>query len=343
MQKHMNFILLVLTAFLAMDASASHQLQTQKVQFKQVVKSYYLDGVVEAELGTTISSQTNGQVLKVLFDVNDDVKKGEVVVLIDDTQQQATLRRAKANEKEAEARLSEARQEYERVKAIYAKKVVSKSAFDKAQAALKSAKARLESARAARAQAEESLAYTRVKAPFSGVLTKRLIDKGAQVNVGTPLVSGVSLEKLRVKTYVPQSIYKSVYQHQQASILFDDQIIVSKDMTFFPFADPVSHSFELRIQLPNNQANLRPGMAVKVAMVVSSEKKLVIPQQAVAYRGEVTGVYVKDDTGLHFRHVRLGHKPNSNEVTVLSGLDANDNVVLDPVAAAIQIKQAITH
>jgi len=323
------------------NASALSGLESEAARLKEVPTSYMLDGIVEAELSTTISAQTNGLVKQVRFDVDDIVKKNEIVVVIDDTQQKASYQQALAAEKEARAHLNEAQLEYDRVKKVYAKKVVSKSAFDKAAAALASARARVDSAAAARSKARESLDYTRVRAPFSGVLTARLVEEGERVNVGTQLVSGVSLERLRVRTHVPQSIFQAVRDHKYAIVVTADSEIVSRDMTFFPFADPLSHSFELRVRIPLTEKSLRPGMFVKVAMEISRDQKVVIPFNSVAFRGEVTGVYVLDGDQLHFRHVRLGRRLADNEVVVLAGINVGDMVVTDPVAAAIEIKKSV--
>jgi RND family efflux transporter MFP subunit len=315
-------------------------LESEPVRSKPVSTSYFLEGVVEAELRTTISSQTGGVVEKILFDVNDFVRKDEVVVVIDNKQQTAGLKQAQAAEREARALLQEAQGEFNRIQEVYQKNVVSKAEFDRANAALKTARARNESAQAAVSKAQQQLDFTIVRAPFSGILTARLVEPGESVGVGTALMSGVSLERLRVNTQVPQSIYRAVRNHRYAIIVTEDSEIVSTEMTFFPFADPLSHSFQLRIQLPASESDLIPGMFVKVAMEVSRENRLVIPFNAVAFRSEVTGVYISEAGGLHFRHVRLGRRLAENEVVVLSGINPGDSIVNDPVAAAIAIKSS---
>jgi len=323
----------------ATSAAALSGIESEAARLKEVSTTYMLDGIVEAELSTTISAQTSGLVKEVNFDVDDFVLKNEIVVVIDNKQQKASYKQALAARKEARARLDEAQLEFNRVQKVYAKNVVSKAEFDKVSAALTSTKARLESAQASLAQAKESLDYTLVRAPFSGVLTERLVEKGERVNVGTRLVSGVSLERLRVRTHVPQSIFQAVRDHKYAIVVTQDSEIVSRDMTFFPFSDPLSHSFELRVRIPLAEKELRPGMFVKVAMEVSRENKVVIPFNAVAFRGEVTGVYVQQGEALHFRHVRLGRRLADNEVVVVAGVNEGDLIVTDPVAAAIEIKK----
>ena len=318
--------------------AAQSEIEADAAKKREVSTTYMLEGVVEAEQKTTISAQTAGVIKSIRFDVDDVVQKDELVIQIDDKQQQAVLKQAQAAEKEAHARLQEAQSEYNRVEEVFRKQVVSKSAFDKANAALKAAKARLESTQASVVSAQEQLTYTRVRAPFSGIMTQRLVELGETVNVGTPLVSGISLERLRVATHVPQSIIDEVRDHRYAIVVTEDAEIVSTDMTFFPYADPLSHSFQLRVHLPQGESGLLPGMFVKVAMEVNREEKTVIPFNSVAFRSEVTGVYVQEDDVLTFRHIRLGRRLGNNEVVVVSGVHAGEMIVTDPVAAAIAIK-----
>ena len=136
-----------------------------------------------------------------------------------------------------------------------------------------------------------------------------------------------------------QSILKAVRHHRHAIIITDDSEIISTDMTFFPFADPKSHSFALRVRLSEVDNDLLPGMHVKVAMEVEREEKVVIPFNSVAFRGEVTAVYVQQGQNLYFRHVRLGRRLQNNEVVVVAGIAPGELIVTDPVAAAKAIKQ----
>ncbi len=336
-----KFSFILVSLLFSVAAQAVEGLESETAKSREVSRTYMLEGVVEAELRTTVSSQTSGEIKEIRFDVNDFVRKGQVVAVIDDKQQKSSLKQAQAQENEARVRLEEAQSEFTRVEEVYKKNVVSKSAFDKAKAALESAKARVESAQAATAQAQQQFDYNLVKAPYSGILTNRLVEPGETVTVGTQLLTGVSLEKLRVVTYVPQSIFHAVRDHKYAIVVTSDSEIVSRDMTFFPFADPNSHSFELRVNLPQSDSKLRPGMFVKVAMEVSRENKTVISFNSVAFRGEVTGVYVIEEGKLHFRHVRLGRRLTENEVVVVAGVEVGDVIVTDPVLAAIAIKEKL--
>lgn len=322
-----------------------NNLKTAEVTLETLSREFRLDGDVEAVNKATISAQTKGTIMEILVDVDDYVEKGSVIILLKDTSQKAQLKKALAGEKEAKSHLSQAEDEFKRIKDIYAKKVVSKSKMDEATHALSAAKARLESARASLEEAQEQLSYTKVKAPYSGIVTERHVETGETVQTGAKLMTGVSLDKLRVNVDVPQSLINKIRVYGKAFVYTDvtlgkdaEQVPVEK-ITVFPIADRASNTFKVRLDLPEGIAGLFPGMFVKVSLVTGEKEVLMVPLQTAVYRSEVTAIYVVADDGtVNFRHVRLGSKHNSSQV-VLSGLVAGEKVALDPIKAGIVAMQ----
>ncbi len=327
------------------DNTLSSKLETAEVRQQLLSREFRLDGVVEAIHKATVSAQTGGTVKQILVDVEDYVEKGAIIVQLKDVSQQAQLKKALAGEKEAISHLSQAEDEYQRVKDIYAKKVVSKAQMDEATHTLSAAKARLESARASLEEAREQLSYTRVKAPYSGIVTKRHVEAGENVQPGGQLMTGVSLDKLRVNVDVPQSLVNKVRLFDKAyvyvkSLIGDslNQVAVDK-ITIFPVADQASNSFRVRLDLPEGIEGLFPGMYVKASLVTGEKQVLMAPKQSIVFRSEVTAVYVVTDDGkINFRHVRLGSISNDSQV-VLSGLAEGERVALDPIRAGIILMQ----
>ncbi|WP_456372086.1 efflux RND transporter periplasmic adaptor subunit [Thiolapillus sp.] len=322
-------------------AEKPQELTTVAVQQISVPRVFRLDGVVEAVNQSTISAQTNGQVEAIYYDVDDVVEAGALLVKLKDTEQKAALRRAEADLRAASAVMADARSNYKRIKDLFAKKLVARSDLDKAQASLDTARAKLDAARAALAQAREQLSYTRVTAPYKGIVTERHVQVGEVAHPGTQLMSGISLEQLRVAVDVPQSLIIAIRDKGKARVqLPQGRWIDVAELTVFPFADPASNTFKVRLMLPKNVENLFPGMLVKTAFETGVAPALVIPASAVAYRSEVTGVYVQDEDGkrIHFRYVRLGEALGEEAVTVLSGLQEGDLVYLDPIKAGVALK-----
>jgi RND family efflux transporter MFP subunit len=343
-----GFILILVQLAQVQLAHATHEetgLEAAEVALLTLTREFRLDGEVEAVNRATVSAQTGGTIQQMLVDVDDYVEKGKVIIRLKDVSQQAQLKKALAGEKEAISHLSNAQDEYKRIKDIYARKVVSKSKMDEVTHALSAAKARLESARASLEEAREQLSYTQVKAPYSGIVIERHVEVGETVQPGTQLVTGVSLDKLRVNVDVPQSLINKIRSYDKAFVYTDPAIggkqvqVAVEKITVFPIADRASNTFKVRLDLPEGITGLFPGMFVKASLVTGEKQVLMIPQQSVVHRSEVTAVYViADDGAINFRHVRLGNIDDGSQV-VLSGLDEGEKVALDPIKAGIALMQ----
>jgi RND family efflux transporter MFP subunit len=331
-------ILSVLVAASAPSPDAA-SLETAVAAYRTIPREYRLDGVVEAVNRTTVSAQTQGQVQEILYDVDDFVDKDVVVARLKDTEHRARVTQATAELKSASARLDQARDEFERVEGLFAKELVSESAMDQATADLKNAQAAFEAADAGLAQAREQLEYTQIRAPYSGIVTQRHVEVGEIASPGQSVMSGISLEELRVIVDVPQSVIPSVRAGKAVRVYLPDGSDIRADgITVFPFADLGSNTFKVRVDLPEDTRQLFPGMFVKTGFVTGEKRELVIPEGAVVYRSEVTGVYVLDGEGrVRFRQIRAG-RDLGDALVVLSGLTEGERVALDPIEAGVVLK-----
>ncbi len=237
--------------------------------------------------------------------------------------------------------MREAQNERERMAGIYAKRLVAKSAMDKADAELKAAQARYESAQARVAETGEQLEHTVVRAPYAGIVVARHVEVGELASPGQPLMTGVSLERLRAVTTVPQRYVATVRAVTEARVYAGDAApILGSDITVSPYADPKAHSFRVRVTLPAaDPAGLYPGMLVKVGFATGTAEQLLIPPQALVRRSEVAAVYVVEPQGaVRFRQVRVGETQADGRLAILAGLVAGERVALDPVQAGEMLK-----
>ena len=350
---------------------------------EEVVDYQMLDGQIEAVNKSTVSSQTAGVISKLSYDVGDTVKKGALIARISSETQKSGLQQAQAAVSESKAAISSAsaavvqseaairettanytaaRAEFNRVKGLYDKRIITRSQYDQAEAAMKSNLARVESAKAnlnaAKARtsaarsnlsaaqaglskAGEQLGYTEVVAPYSGIVTERHVELGEVVNAGTPIMTGISLQEIRVVTDIPQRLILAVRKQKSARVYIDGDKtgIPVKKLTIFPYADATTNAFKVRASLESAPQGLFPGVYVKLGFNVGSEKRLVVPATSIAYRSEVTGVYVVDEKGIPtLRQVRVGRQTPDGKVRILSGLDSGEIVAIDPVHAAVLLK-----
>jgi len=327
-------------AALADDAARSADgLATMVVARESAPTERLLDGTVEAVHQSTVSAQTAGRVTDVFFDVNDRVPTGALIMRIRSTEQVASLTQAQAALKEATARESEAQTRYERISDMYQRRVVAKATFDEASAARDAAVARLIAARAGLEAAREGVSYTEIRAPYGGVVTHKYVQVGEAVAPGTPLMTGASLDELRVVAEIPQSVIDQVRDARKAVVYVDGRRIASTGLTIFPAAQPETNTFRARIELPKGVTGLAPGMFVKVGLVVGEAERMLVPRSAVVERSEMRGVYVVAPEGrVSLRQVRLGHQ-RGDQVEILAGLANGERVALDPVAAGLKARQ----
>lgn len=295
------------------------------LEVSKVADEVKFDGMIEALNQATVSAQTSGRIIELPVDVGDFVKKGDLILRITDVEQ-------KARTTSAQAKFTEAKAQYARMQDLLAKKLIAKADFDKSEAAFKSAEAALK-------ESEQALGYTAIYAPYAGIVVNRAVKVGESVSPGTPLMTGLSLEQLRVQVDIPQAHIGPVRKFKKARVqLSNGTWLESTDLRIPPSADQQSHSFKVLINLPEGQHDLFPGTLIKVAFVSGEIDQLLVPATSVAQRGEVSAVYVKTANTLELRQVRLGNRTTDNRYPILAGLRAGEQVVVDPVTAASAYK-----
>jgi len=221
---------------------------------------------------------------------------------------------------------------------MIANNTISRARFDQAEAERDSARARVDAAEAGVEQAREQLEYTVVRAPYAGIVSQRHVELGELVSPGQPLMSGLSLQSLRVNVDVPQTLFHDVRTIGRAAAYVNGERFEAESLTFFPVADDAANTFRVRVNLPDGAVTLYPGMFVKVGFIVGESKRLLIPREAVVRRSELSAVYVVAGDKVSLRQVRLGRRYGES-IEVLAGLTEGEAVATDPVRAGIWLKE----
>ena len=321
-------------------ASAAEPLAIAPVQVREVAQTYSADGVVEATRQSTVSAQISGRVQEIYFDVGDSVKKGQVILRIVQQEAAQALAGSQAQVMQAQAAMHNAKSNYERARQMFAQKFISQAALDKAEADYKVALAQAAASQAGESRAAVAQSYTAVVAPYGGVVAARLVEIGEMVTVGQPLMTGFDPSKMRVIVNVPQDKLQDIGARPDVAIEFPTikLSVQAAAVTVQPLADARTHTTQVRIDLPATQASVYPGMFVRAHFVVGKATKMLIPASAVVRRSEVVAVYVVGNQGkVTLRQIRLGEAVGQDEVEVLSGLNAGEQVALDPVKAGMAI------
>jgi len=326
----------VFTLWPLLSGAADLPFETLNVESRAVPETRWFDGTVEAVKKTTVSAQISSRIIEIGFDVGDFVEAGQVIARFNPAEPAAAVLQAEASHSEAIATRIGAKKEFSRLKKLYADRTVSRSQFDNAAVNLDAAKAREAAASAALGKAREHLQYTEVKAPYSGLVTARYVELGELANPGQKLMSGVSLDELRVSTSVPQRFANSIRKAGIARIIDDTGTIVdSSQLTVFPIANVVNHTVNVRAALESNSANLFPGMLVRVGFQTGESIRIQIPESALVKRGELVGVYrLTDNDQVRLLHVRTGRIDAESGVEIVSGLLPGDRIAVDALSAA---------
>lgn len=308
------------------------------VAYREVAQTYTLDGLVEATRQSTVSAQISGRVKDIMFDVGDRVKPGQMILRIDEREASQALAGSQAQQAQAQANLENAKSAYQRAKQMFAQKYISQAALDKAEADYRVAVGQVAASDAGANQASLAHAYTTVRAPYGGVVAARHVEVGEMVVPGKPLMTGFDPTEMRVIVSVPQYKLAEIGKHPEVMVELPTlhRYIKAQSTKVQPLADARTHGTEARIALPANEIGVYPGMFVRAHFVVGKTKKLMVPSSAVLHRSEVVAVYVVDGKGaIKLRQVRLGEASVEGDVEVLAGLNAGEQVALDPIKAGM--------
>jgi len=303
-------------------------------------------GTVHARESATVSAQTAGRIQRVLVRAGDRVRAGQTLVVLSDAalraswdQAQAAVKAAQNNQAAAEAESRLAASTLGRYRQLQVEKSVSPQEMDEvarrseaASARLAAAQAQTGAARAQQSEARTMVGYTRLLAPFDGVVTARLADPGTLATPGVPLLQVDRAGALELDATVDESAIGTVHMGMKAEVAINGAGLANLSGTVAeidPAADSSSHSFLVKIALPSS-AQLRAGMYGRVEFANGLRQAILIPRSALVMRGSLACAYVLDGQQIaRLRYLTLG-AAHGSFVEVLSGISAGEKLVDEP-------------
>jgi RND family efflux transporter MFP subunit len=201
-----------------------------------------------------------------------------------------------------------------------------------ASARLDAMRAQTEAARSQASGATTMSGYSRLRAPFSGVVTARMADPGTMAAPGMPLLQVDEAGVLQLQTTVDESAIGALHKGMKVQVAIDGAGAATLSCTIAEInaaADPASHSFLVKIDLPAS-SQVRAGMYGTAEFVNGLRQAILIPRTSVVSRGSLSCVYVLDSRGIaQLRSITLGAS-QGNLVEVLSGISAGEKLVDAP-------------
>jgi multidrug efflux pump subunit AcrA (membrane-fusion protein) len=323
---------------------------------------YRASGTVRGRTTAVLTSKTTGYVRSVDVRPGDRVHAGQVLAVLEANDSAASVRRARAgfdqsmesrSEAEngllaAQAALRIAKSTHERVVALFANHTIAQQELDEADARLRGATAqeemararlrasssRIDQAKAEVGEAQATLDYARITAPFAGQVIERRIDPGNLASPGMPLLVVEQEGKLRVETAVEESRAASVALGDTATVEIESlgHPVIGTVGEIVPTVDVASRAFLVKVDLPEDLHDLRPGMFARVGFRVGTRPRLVVPTTAITSSGALDRVFAAQGDRLRLRMVTLGEKQGP-WTEVLSGLAPGERVVAAPSPA----------
>jgi RND family efflux transporter MFP subunit len=283
---------------------------------------------VEAKQATKISSRILARINAINVRAGDKVKKGDVLIELEKSDLQSQVLQAKQNIVALQARHKEAKQNLDRLTALFNKQLISTFNLDKSNADYQSILAELTSAQQYLSQAKTTLSYATLAAPIDGLIVDRFAEPGDTAQAGAKLLSLYNPLSLRVEAQVREQLAITLKHGQKINIELPS---IKKEMIgeieeIVPAANTGSRSFLVKARIINIE-NLLPGMYARILIPSSEQITLTIPSNKVAHVGQLDFVWVKVNNEIQRRFVRLGKPQPNNMVNVISGLVAGEEII----------------
>ncbi len=307
--------------------------QWQRVEPTETGIHSWFPGTVTASRQVPVASRLSGFVREMEVDEGDTVEQGDTLLVIDPASLDSQIRQAEANLSKARSALNNAREEHERFKRLFEKDAIPERQFEQVQLGLAAAQGDFDAAEAAVERARSETDYTRIKAPFDGMITERRIEPGQLANPGQPLLMLQGSEAREIRLEVDDSAFAALSPGTRTRVGYRDAKAVDRHFTAevisaISAADPVTRTHAIKLGVPES-VDVNPGQFVSVRVTLDERDAIVLPRRALHRRGGIDGVFVLDEQDrARFRAVRPGRETD-DEVTILSGLDAGDRVVIE--------------
>lgn len=311
---------------------------TASVEERQIPARIKIRGIVEAERTAAISSRVTAMVTRVRVKTGERVGRGQVLIEIDPATAQGQVGQATGALAQAQAGLALAEKNFERYRLLAEKDAASELELDMARMQFEQARGAVEQAQGAVGAARSVASESSVLAPFDGLVVRRMVEVGDLAAPGRPLLMLESEYGRRLSLLAPASLITgkglAVGQTLEARIDNRDDLgmIVATIVERSSAADPMSHSFEVKAQLPQPETpdtSIASGSTGRAWISTGARKAIVVPHEALHRQGGLTFVVALDDERrTESRIVTTGNSVDDTHVEILSGLSGGETVLL---------------
>lgn len=318
------FLISLVTLFIGCDKEETHvkkqthSLPTAKVSFARVTRTaaphqVEVVGTIQAVKQAEIASKITGNITTLQVDLGSRINKGDLLIEVGAGEISAQLQ-------QAEAQLEQARRNLAREEKLLKKNAAT-------QQTVNSLRDSTRIAEAAHNEALTMLEYTRITAPFSGIVTRKFASVGDLATPGKPLLQIEAENSLQVLTDIPEALILKINKDDRLSVFIPSVDVTTEGVVaeVSPTADPSSRSAPIKLRIAAD-SRLRSGQFARVTLTKDQAETLTVPAGAVVPFGQMERVFVNSEGKAKLRLVRTGARINDN-IEILSGLAEGETVI----------------
>lgn len=290
--------------------------ESSKVGTAQMPQVITAVGSLRSDESVTLRPEVAGRIVAIKFEEGQRVTKGQTLIQLDASVNQAEVQQARTN-------LDLAKSKYDRAVDLSSKNFISGQARDEAKSAFELAQASL-------ALVEARFAKTEIKAPFSGIIGLRVISIGDYVKEGNDIVNLEAIDPIKVDFRVPENFLRDVKVGQTMQIALDampGKTYDGKVIAVNPLLDAAGRSMVVRAQVRNQDVSLRPGMFARISLVTQAKRDaLIVAEEALVPQGTDNYLFRIVDGKASRVKVETGQR-RGGKVEIVSGVNKDDVVV----------------
>ena len=288
-------------------------------------------GSVERANRSNVSTKVMGELQQLRYGIGDYVKKGAVIVRLNDEQMQAQLNQVQANVNQTKAAYANVKTNYERFMRLKEEGSATQKELDDITMAYESAKAQVDAAENKLREVKHLLTYTTIRAPFSGYVVHEFLSEGDMTSPGRPIIAIEEAGVMKLTVTVPENKVNSVNK--------GDSLLISVPAAGYETTAQVmnvnssgnigSRQFTVELSIPQDAADagVKSGMFGRMFTQEGGKKSTVVPASSLIKRGQLTGVFtVTDNNRLVLRWIRTGQQAD-DMVEALSGITSGEMLV----------------
>ena len=292
-----------------------------------------VSGKIQSVNSADLSTRMMGFVSGVHVHVGDEVRKGQLLISINNVALKAKRAQVNASITEATTAFTNAKKNYNRFSNLFRTNSASQKELDDVTAHFEMTKARLEAANQMKNEINAEFAYSNITSPFNAVITGKYVKKGDMANVGVPLISVEAPGYFEVITMIPETKITSIKNGNNVDVVVKsmNKTIKGQVTEISASAKNTGGQYLAKITLNKTSVPILSGMFVTVQFPIENQKQrdlVLIPKDVIVTKGQLSGVYtVSHNNTALLRWLRLG-RTYGDAVEVLSGLSVDESYIV---------------